>query len=273
MKFLEAKIEDLQIVQNIVWETIKYIYPKYYPEEVVEFFINHHSTENIKKDILDKKTWLLKVEDKFVGTGSLDSNNICRVFVLQQYQKEGYGSLIMDFLEEKVSLEYDKAIIDASLAAFSIYIKRGYISVANHRISVKNGRVLFYEVMEKELVKPTDKGISYNGRIFTSIENTSNGEVNGQTIFHYHQEGKIVWAEYSGGEIKRGYLIGKVLDGGKLDFVYQHINDKDMIRIGKCKSSPNILPNGRIQMKEIWQWLNGDNSCGESIIEEVEGNK
>lgn len=126
MKFSEAKIEDLQIVQNIVWETIKYIYPNYYPEEVVEFFTNHHSTENIKKDILDKKTWLLKVEDKFVGTGSLDSNNICRVFVLQQYQKRGYGSLIMDFLEEKVSLEYDKAIIDASLAAFCIYIKRGY---------------------------------------------------------------------------------------------------------------------------------------------------
>lgn len=269
MKCLEARLEDLEIVKDIASETIENIYPNYYPKEVVDFFINHHSTENIKKDISDKNVWLLKVEDKFVGTGSLKGNNICRLFVLPQYQQKGYGSLIMDFLEEKVSLEYEKVIIDSSLPAFSMYIKSGYTAVENHKINVENGRVLFYEVMEKELVKPIDKEISYNGRTFTSKENSSNGEVNEQTLFHYHQDENIVWAEYSGGEIKRGYLVGKVLEEGKLDFVYQHINDKGMIRVGKCKSSPKVLIDGRLQIKESWQWLNGDNSCGESIIEEV----
>ena len=31
--------------------------------------------------------------------------------------------------------------------------------------------------------------------------NSENGEVNEQTIFTYHQNGKLLWEEYSGGNI------------------------------------------------------------------------
>lgn len=34
-----AKIDDLQIVYDVVQHTIKTIYPKYYPAEVVDFFL------------------------------------------------------------------------------------------------------------------------------------------------------------------------------------------------------------------------------------------
>lgn len=151
MKFLEARIEDLDIVKNIVCETIKNIYPNYYPKEVVEFFINHHNTENIKRDILNKNVWILKDKNEFVGTGTVNGNNILRLFVLPKYQQKEYGTLIMDFLEKKISLEYEKAILDSSLPAFDMYIKRGYISVANNKICTKNGRILCYQVMEKKL--------------------------------------------------------------------------------------------------------------------------
>ena len=42
-----------------------------------------------------------------------------------------------------------------------------------------------------------------------------NGEVDGQTVFHYHQKGNTIWAEYFGGEIKQGFLIGTVDYNGK----------------------------------------------------------
>ena len=37
------------------------------------------------------------------------------------------------------------------------------------------------------------------------LENTANGEVSSQTEFHYHQQGKMIWAEYGGGEILKGF--------------------------------------------------------------------
>lgn len=34
-------------------------------------------------------------------------------------------------------------------------------------------------------------------------------------------------------------------------------------------STPEILSNGKIRLLEQWQWTNGDNSTGKSIIEEI----
>ncbi len=56
--------------------------------------------------------------------------------------------------------------------------------------------------------------INYDNKTFRSVSNTDNGEVSGDTVFEYHQDGDLVWAEYSGGEIVRGNLIAKILEDG-----------------------------------------------------------
>ena len=43
MTYELATIDELQAVYDIVQHTIKTIYPKYYPMEVVDFFCEHHS--------------------------------------------------------------------------------------------------------------------------------------------------------------------------------------------------------------------------------------
>lgn len=98
--------------------------------------------------------------------------------------------------------------------------------------------------------------------------NTENGEVNVETIFKYHQNGNVLWAEYFGGDIIRGNLIGSVSEQGILDFYYQHINKEGEMRIGKCHSIPKVSGNGKLELHEEWQWLNGDKSLGSSIIVE-----
>ena len=40
------------------------------------------------------------------------------------------------------------------------------------------------------------------------------------------------------------------------------------MRIGVCHSIPQILDNGKIELYEKWQWLNGDKSEGESVVGE-----
>ena len=112
--------------------------------------------------------------------------------------------------------------------------------------------------------------ISYDNRTFRSIANSGTGEVGGDTFFHYHQDGDVVWAEYSGGEIVRGTLIAKVLlPDDSLDMRYQHINRKGDLMTGVCTSVPEFLPDGRIRLHEKWQWTTGNHSSGESIIEEI----
>lgn len=114
--------------------------------------------------------------------------------------------------------------------------------------------------------------MKYNleGKTFTSISNTDNGDVDGTTVFQYHQQGDLVWAEYQGGAVLKGHLIAKVLDGGKMDMRYHHVNEEGILMIGTCISTPELLADGRLKFHETWQWLSGDQSFGQSEIIEVE---
>ncbi len=108
----------------------------------------------------------------------------------------------------------------------------------------------------------------YDGKYFISMINTENGEVDGNTVFEYHQKDSMIWADYAGGEIVKGNLLGKVTENGELDFYYQHLNKQGQLRVGVCHSVPHIREDGKIELSEKWQWLNGDQSVGESIIVE-----
>nr|WP_211231572.1 n-acetylglutamate synthase [Eisenibacter elegans] len=109
----------------------------------------------------------------------------------------------------------------------------------------------------------------YHLKTFQSRSNTDNGEVSSQTIFHYRQQGSIVTAQYAGGGILEGQLIGTVDEAGVIQMHYQHLNTQKQLRTGRCQSTPERLPNGKIRLYENWQWTNGDQSSGHSVIEEV----
>ena len=111
--------------------------------------------------------------------------------------------------------------------------------------------------------------INYDNRIFKSVSNSETGEVSSETTFYYHQKENLVWAEYSGGEIVFGTLIAKVLSDNSLEMRYQHLNKQGELMTGKCVSTPESLPNGKIRLHEKWQWTSGDFSEGESTIEEI----
>jgi len=106
----------------------------------------------------------------------------------------------------------------------------------------------------------------YDGKCFCPKVNSKNGEANEETLFSYHQKGNIVWAEYMGGEVVRGNLIGTVDDDGTLNFYYHHINQNHEVRIGKCHSVAHYGADGKLELHEEWQWLNADKSSGSSVL-------
>ncbi len=110
--------------------------------------------------------------------------------------------------------------------------------------------------------------IDYNGKIFRTAVNSNNGETSKETVFTYHQKGNILTANYEGGPVKKGHLIGIVDEQGNIDLRYHQVNIRDEIMTGICRSRPEILSNGKIRLHESWQWTSGDRSKGRSIIEE-----
>ena len=126
ISYKKAVPTDAGAIAGLVCQTIKEIYPKYYPREIVDFFCMLHSKERIAKDIKDGTVWILKSDDQFIGTGCVEDNHITRVYVLPQFQGHGHGRYIVQ--------------------------KLGYQSVKHEQLSVANGVILVYDVMVKKLI-------------------------------------------------------------------------------------------------------------------------
>jgi len=147
MKLINATQNNFGSVKDIVHFTINHDYPKYYPQGAVDFFIEHHSDENIKDAIGKKEVYLLTNENIFVGTASVKGNEICRLFVLPQYQGRGYGTYIMNDLEDLLFRSFDEITLDASMPAYTMYIHRGYIPISHEKILTGKGHYLCYHKM------------------------------------------------------------------------------------------------------------------------------
>ena len=110
--------------------------------------------------------------------------------------------------------------------------------------------------------------MDYGGRRFGSVENSASGEVGPETVFEYRQEGDVVWATYSGG-VRFGTLIGRRGDDDRLDARYGHVNGAGELITGECRSTPEVLSDGRVRLHEEWRWTSGDHSSGRSVVEEI----
>ena len=109
---------------------------------------------------------------------------------------------------------------------------------------------------------------NYNNKLFKPINNTENGETSNETVFRYKQTGNILTAEYTGGKIIFGHLIGLIDESGNIEMRYHQVNNQGELMTGICHSKPERLANGKIRLHETWQWTSGDKSKGQSIIEE-----
>lgn len=174
MRIRQATMEDFRTVQYITVETIRAIYPHYYPKGAVEFFLNHHSGQNISADIALNRVFVLEKEQTMVGTITIKNNEICRLFVLPEHQGKGYGRALLDFAERAIFKENAAIVLDASLPAKMLYIKRGYKYRTSHALRTDYGDFLCYDVLEKTGgVSMTPAGLTSLRNPFTMNESNS----------------------------------------------------------------------------------------------------
>lgn len=95
------------------------------------------------------------------------------------------------------------------------------------------------------------------------------GVVGAGTLLHFTQDGSRVLARYSGGSIRRGYLVGDI-EGEKLRFRYTQVEGGGEIHGGSSRCDVETLPDGRTRIVEHFTWRTREGS-GDNVFEEVPG--
>jgi hypothetical protein len=109
--------------------------------------------------------------------------------------------------------------------------------------------------------------VSLDGRRFAAPGQAPGGEVDADTVFEYHEDGEMVWARYAGGAVRLGYLVGVHRDDA-IEFRYSQLNASGETSSGFCRSTVEVLADGRVRLHEKWRWESRPGE-GTSIVEEV----
>lgn len=88
-----------------------------------------------------------------------------------------------------------------------------------------------------------------------------------RTRFAYHETDGAIWADYEGGDVVLGRLVG-TRKGDRLDFRYVQLGHDGTTSSGHCVSQVVELSDGRVRLEEMWEWESRAGS-GTSVVEQV----
>jgi hypothetical protein len=108
--------------------------------------------------------------------------------------------------------------------------------------------------------------IDYDGRRFRPTEHGRDGEA---PVASYRQSGDLLWAEFAGGAVRRGSLTGLRGQDDTIEFAYTMVLADGSIVAGRCRSTPELLPDGRIRLHERWERYGPNAATGTSLLEEI----
>ena len=93
------------------------------------------------------------------------------------------------------------------------------------------------------------------------------GVVDSDTQLHFIQKGQRVVARYSGGRVKRGWLVGS-LSGSELVFRYAQSEGAGEVHGGYSVCRVERLSSGRIRITERFTWTSRL-GAGTNVIDEI----
>ncbi len=110
--------------------------------------------------------------------------------------------------------------------------------------------------------------MNIDGMIMNAVETDENGVIGVDTIFKFRQTGEYVSAEYTGGKIRKGYLVG-INSGTTLVFRYCQLETDGTLDGGESTCSLEIGDNGLVRIVENFEWTSRLGG-GKNIIQELD---
>lgn len=85
----------------------------------------------------------------------------------------------------------------------------------------------------------------------------------------YRQQDDLVWAQFTGGDVRCGSLAGTCDAQGVISFSYSMVLDDGRVISGHSVNTPEILADGRVRLHERWERYGAHAASGISSLEEV----
>lgn len=110
--------------------------------------------------------------------------------------------------------------------------------------------------------------IDLDGKRFNVPHTDAAGVVNHETIFAFRQRGGAVTAQYSGGNILHGFLVG-VLDGAVLTFRFCQMQTDARLDSGASTGQIEFTDDGRLRIIEEFEWQSRPGERGVNVFKEL----
>ena len=151
VKLRQFEGADLEPLLKMIWDTIDVCYRPAYSDEAITHWEDEHNETEILKDAAEGSILIAELDGAMIGTGTLLTERIKRVYVDPALQGKGLGKMIMLELENKAK---DNGINEirlyASIPAKKFYDAIGYNTYSEDFIMIKGKRLDYYN-MNKEI--------------------------------------------------------------------------------------------------------------------------
>lgn len=143
--------QDIPQIRALMHLTISACYPAIYPERVVQFFLNYHSPEEIRRRVKNGLVVALRDQDELRGTGFLMEEEMGGLYVHPDHQRKGYGRQIVEYLiKNALENKVFRIWLDATPLAKPLYDKLGFSLISPMLQMVGDARLEYFK-MEKVL--------------------------------------------------------------------------------------------------------------------------
>ena len=111
--------------------------------------------------------------------------------------------------------------------------------------------------------------ISFDNIHMNVVKTDACGVVNHETIFHFRQRDNVVKAEYAGGKIQQGFLIGKFDEQNHLLFSYCQLQIDGKLDNGASDCEVSKDQDGKFLLTEHFEWASRPGEIGTNIFKEL----
>ena len=115
----------------------------------------------------------------------------------------------------------------------------------------------------------TNEKFSLDGRAFSLLSNSADGEVSSDVIFKYRQNDNLITGDYHGGTIAHGDIVARFTSNTRLAMLYQCITNDGELKAGEANAEVSRLNDGLLRLELQWKWLTGGLQQGFSEYIEI----
>ena len=124
-----ATVADAEVVYEIVLRALRETNARDYPASVIDRLVLT-LPETVASKLEEWQAYVAVVDDRIVGTGSLNGKTVRALFVHPDYQGRGIGTKLMDVVENAANLQSERTLgVQSSITAQPFYAKRGFMVV------------------------------------------------------------------------------------------------------------------------------------------------